>query len=170
MTRGKTRILLVDDSDDDIFLVREAFRESGVAHQLEAISDGEKALSYLREHLDDKPDVLLLDINMPRFSGFDVLEWVQSDPKLRSIPVVMLTTSDQPEDIRRATEGGAQDYFRKPVEFGQLRELASQVMQRWGARCEASSDQPETPGNPPKSMPADPPDADSSDDDSASAQ
>ena len=96
MPKTEPHILLVDDSDDDIFLVREAFRESGVAHRLDAISDGEEALSYLREHANDRPDVVLLDINMPRFSGFDVLEWVQSDPELRSIPVVMLTTSEQP--------------------------------------------------------------------------
>lgn len=132
MPRTEPHILLVDDSDDDIFLVREAFRESGVAHRLEAISDGEKALSFLKANLEDRPDVVLLDINMPRFSGFDVLEWVQSDPDLRSIPVVMLTTSEQPEDVRRATEGGARDYYRKPVEFRHLRDLACRVLDRWG--------------------------------------
>ena len=131
MSNAETRILLVDDSDDDIFLVREAFKDSGIAHRLDAISDGEEAMSFLRED-GNRPDVLLLDINMPRFSGFDVLEWVQSDPQLRDIPVVMLTTSDQPEDIRRATEGGARDYFRKPVEFSGLRELACSVLDRWG--------------------------------------
>lgn len=132
MPKSETRILLVDDSDDDIFLVREAFKDSGVAHRLDAISDGEEALSFLRED-GNRPDVVLLDINMPRFSGFDVLEWVQSDPRLRDIPVVMLTTSDQPDDIRRATEGGARDYFRKPVEFSGLRELACSVLDRWGS-------------------------------------
>ena len=131
MPNAETRILLVDDSDDDIFLVREAFKDSGVAHRLDAISDGEEAMSFLRED-GNRPDVVLLDINMPRFSGFDVLEWVQSDPQLRDIPVVMLTTSDQPEDIRRATEAGARDYFRKPVEFSGLRELACSVLDRWG--------------------------------------
>jgi len=131
MPDSETRILLVDDSDDDIFLVREAFKESGIAHRLDAISDGEAALSFLRED-GNRPDVVLLDINMPRFSGFDVLEWVQSDPNLRDIPVVMLTTSEQPEDVRRATEGGARDYFRKPVEFSGLRELACSVLDRWG--------------------------------------
>ena len=131
MASSETRILLVDDSDDDIFLVREAFKESGVAHRIDAISDGEQALNFLRED-GNRPDVVLLDINMPRFSGFDVLEWVQSDPQLREIPIVMLTTSEQPEDVRRATEGGARDYFRKPVEFRQLRDLACRVLDRWG--------------------------------------
>ena len=93
MPNTQPHILLVDDSDDDIFLVREAFRESGVAHRLDAISDAEEALSFLRENQNGRPDVVLLDINMPRFSGFDVSEWVQSDPELRSIPIVMLTTS-----------------------------------------------------------------------------
>jgi len=132
MSKSETRILLVDDSDDDIFLVREAFKESGVAHRLDAISDGEKALNFLKED-GNRPDVVLLDINMPRFSGFDVLEWVQSDPSLREIPIVMLTTSEQPEDVRRATEGGARDYFRKPVEFSHLRDLACRVLDRWGS-------------------------------------
>lgn len=132
MSSNLTRILLVDDSDDDILLVREAFRESGAAHRLDAVSDGEEALSYLREHVDDQPDVVLLDVNMPRFSGFDLLEWVQSDPRLREIPVVMLTTSEQPEDVRRATEGGACDYLRKPVEFHKLRDLARRVIEHWG--------------------------------------
>ena len=142
MPNAETRILLVDDSDDDIFLVREAFKDSGIAHRLDAISDGEEAMSFLRED-GNRPDVVLLDINMPRFSGFDVLEWVQSDPQLRDIPVVMLTTSDQPEDIRRATEGGARDYFRKPVEFSGLRELACSVLHRWGpgaGNSESASD------------------------------
>jgi len=132
MSSCETHILLVDDSDDDIFLVKEAFRESGMAHRIHAISDGEKALDFLKKNIADRPDVVLLDINMPRFSGFDVLEWVQSDPELRSIPVVMLTTSEQPEDVRRATEGGARDYFRKPVEFNHLRDLACRVLKRWG--------------------------------------
>lgn len=138
MSNHETRILLVDDSDDDIFLVREAFRESGVAHRFNAVSDGEKALNYLREHLEERPDVVLLDINMPRFTGFDVLEWVQSDPELREIPVVMLTTSEQPEDVRRATEGGAREYYRKPVDFRQLRDLACRVIERWGAGSNGS--------------------------------
>jgi len=132
MSKKETHILLVDDSDDDIFLVREAFRESGVAHRIDAISDGEQALNFLRDKTAHRPDVVLLDINMPRFSGFDVLEWVQSDPDLREIPIVMLTTSEQPEDVRRATEGGARDYFRKPVEFSHLRDLACRVLDRWG--------------------------------------
>ena len=131
MPRPETRILLVDDSDDDIFLAREAFKASGIAHRLDSISDGEAALNFLGEN-GNRPDVILLDINMPRFSGFDVLEWIQSDLQLRDIPVVMLTTSDQPEDIRRATEGGARDYFRKPVEFSGLRDLACSVLDRWG--------------------------------------
>ena len=123
MPETETRILLVDDSDDDIFLVHEAFKESGVAHRLDAISDGEEALSFLRED-GNRPDVVLLDINMPRFSGFDVLEWVQSDPELREIPIVMLTTSEQPEDVRRGPaddiagvlEGGLQLVLAAPAE------------------------------------------------------
>ena len=133
MPSDVTRILLIDDSEDDIFLVKEAFRESGQAHSLEAISDSQAAMDYLRENRANRPDVMLLDINMPRYSGFDVLDWLQSDPQLREIPVVMLTTSEQPEDVRRATEGGARDYFRKPVDFDRLRDLARQLLQRWGS-------------------------------------
>ena len=127
-------VLLVEDSPADVFLVRRAMQESGGNFQLEVADDGEKAIRIL-ERVDagtdtKAPDILVLDVNVPRKTGNEVLEWLRRSPRHGKIPVVMISSSDSPDDRRRALELGATEYFRKPstlAEFMQLGKLVRRL-------------------------------------------
>ena len=114
-------ILLVEDSEPDILLTEEAFSEARVPNRLHIVRDGEEALQFLRregEHAQaPRPDVILMDINMPRKNGLEVLEEIKADADLRSIPVLILTTSQAEDDVRRSYSGHASSYVVKPVGF-----------------------------------------------------
>ncbi|MDO4245591.1 MAG: response regulator [Deinococcus sp.] len=114
-------ILLVEDSEPDILLTEEAFSEARVRNRLHVVRDGEEALQFLRREGDyaaaPRPDVILMDINMPRKNGLEVLEEVKADPSLRSIPVLILTTSQAEDDVQRSYSGHASGYVVKPVGF-----------------------------------------------------
>ncbi|GGR02623.1 response regulator [Deinococcus ruber] len=114
-------ILLVEDSEPDILLTQEAFEDARIANNLHVTRDGVEALSFLRRQAPfenaARPDVILLDINMPRKSGLEVLNEVKADPDLRHIPVVILTTSQADEDILKSYQGHASSYIVKPVGF-----------------------------------------------------
>lgn len=128
-------ILLVDDNDDDIVLLEESFSESKFVNLLHVVRDGEEALAYLRREGDYAgtalPGLVLLDINMPRLNGFEVLAAMKADPALRMIPVVMLTTSTRDEDIVRSYDGGACSFVSKPVNFEKLKEVIKQFALYW---------------------------------------
>ena len=114
-------ILLVEDSEPDILLTQEAFAEAQVKNRLHVARDGDEAIDFLRrqgEHADaPRPDVILLDINMPRKNGLEVLTELKADPQLASIPVLMLTTSQADTDISDAYARHASGYVIKPVGF-----------------------------------------------------
>lgn len=114
-------ILLVEDSEPDILLTEEAFSEARVQNRLHVVRDGEEALQFLRREGEyaaaPRPDMILMDINMPRKNGLEVLEEVKADPNLRSIPVLILTTSQAEDDVRRSYSGHASGYVVKPVGF-----------------------------------------------------
>ena len=114
-------ILLVEDNEPDVILTQEAFEEARVANHLHVARDGVEALEFLRRqgpHAQaPRPDVMLLDINMPRKNGLEVLEELKADPELRSIPVIVLTTSQAEEDILRSYQSHASSYVVKPVGF-----------------------------------------------------
>ncbi|MFC4454546.1 response regulator [Deinococcus sonorensis] len=114
-------ILLVEDNEPDILLTQEAFEDARIANHLHVARDGVEAMAFLRREppFQDapRPDVVLLDINMPRKSGLEVLEEVKQDHDLRHIPVVILTTSQADEDILRSYQGHASSYIVKPVGF-----------------------------------------------------
>ncbi|HLJ09867.1 MAG TPA: response regulator [Planctomycetaceae bacterium] len=128
-------ILLVDDNDDDVVLLEESFRDSHFVNLLQVVHDGEEAILYLRRqgrHQNAKvPGLVLLDINMPKKNGFEVLQIMKSDPVLRTIPVVMLTTSTRDEDIVRSYDGGACSFVSKPVNFEKLKEVIKQFTLYW---------------------------------------
>ncbi|GGR44599.1 response regulator [Deinococcus seoulensis] len=125
-------ILLVEDSEPDIVLTREAFAEAGVLNNLHVARDGVEGLELLRGTLPadglpapqriPRPDVILLDINMPRMNGLEFLQELKRDPDLMTIPVIMLTTSQAEEDILRSYQAFAASYVVKPVEFGRFYE------------------------------------------------
>lgn len=117
-------ILLVEDSEPDVILTQEAFAAAGVSNRLHVTRDGVEALAFL--HRQDgyadvpRPDVILLDINMPRKNGLEVLAEIKRDPLLMTIPVIILTTSQADEDILRSYQAHAASYVVKPIEFGQF--------------------------------------------------
>lgn len=117
-------ILLVEDNEDDVLLTKRAFQKNNVKNELVVVSDGREALDWLfgeGEHAGRDasvlPELILLDVNMPRVGGLEVLEKVRADPRTAFVPVVMLTSSKQEEDLIRSYELGANSYVRKPVAF-----------------------------------------------------
>ena len=114
-------ILLVEDNEPDVLLTLEAFEEASVPNHLHVARDGVEALRFLRreaEHADaPRPDVILMDINMPLKNGLEVLDEIKADPALSTIPVVMLTTSQAEDDIRSSYMRHASGYVVKPVGF-----------------------------------------------------
>jgi CheY-like chemotaxis protein len=128
-------ILLVDDNEDDVVLLEESFRDSKFLNLMQVVNDGEEALAYLRREgqygAAKTPGLVLLDINMPRMNGFEVLRAMKADPLLRTIPVVMLTTSTRDEDIARSYDSGACSFVSKPVNFEKLKEVIKQFTLYW---------------------------------------
>jgi CheY-like chemotaxis protein len=124
-------VLLVDDDPGDVLLVREAFDDHKVGNLLSVVSDGVEALEYVRAQGSygdaNRPDLVLLDLNLPRKSGIEVLEEIKSDPELSTIPVVVLTTSEAEEDIVRAYKLHANAYITKPVDFEQFTRIVHQI-------------------------------------------
>lgn len=128
-------ILIVDDSEDDVLLLQEAFSDCPLVSFIEAVEDGEQALQYLRRESPfpnaRRPGLVLLDINMPKKNGFEVLTEMRSDPLLSNVPVVMLTTSKQESDILRAYANGACSFISKPVNFDRMRDIAQNFALYW---------------------------------------
>jgi CheY-like chemotaxis protein len=125
-------VLLVEDDPGDVQLTREAFEEHKVRNRLTVVSDGVDALAYLRRDTTVypdavRPDLILLDLNLPRIDGREVLHEIKGDPELRSIPVVVLTTSQADEDIARSYNLHANAYVTKPVDFEQFVRVVRQV-------------------------------------------
>lgn len=117
-------ILLADDDEEDQMFTREALEESGWPHDLFCVNDGEELLDYLGDQNSSYPDgvvrlpdIILLDLNMPRKDGRETLQYLKNDPHLKSIPVVVLTTSCSEQDILESYSIGANTYITKPVTF-----------------------------------------------------
>lgn len=130
----KVQVLLIEDNEDDVLLTQEAFHEvegmtiSGVAR------DGRAAFEFLSGLVQERktlPDVICLDINMPRMNGFEVLEKIKGSPALRHIPVIMLTTSSREEDIHHAYAQGASAYIIKPQVFSKYKEFIKSFAEYW---------------------------------------
>jgi CheY-like chemotaxis protein len=124
-------VLLVEDDPGDVLLIREAFDFNKVHNNLNVVSDGEQALDYLRgtgEYTDRvRPDLVLLDLNLPRKDGREVLAEVKSDPDLRTIPIVVLTTSEAEEDVLKSYQLHANAYVTKPVDFERFVSIVRQI-------------------------------------------
>ncbi len=124
MTVRPADILLVEDNPGDVVLMREALREAEVHNTLHVAPDGREALAFLRREgayaAAPRPDLILLDLNLPRLNGHEVLAAIKDDPTLRRIPVVMLTTSDAPSDVRAAYDHHVNSYITKPVDLEQF--------------------------------------------------
>ncbi len=129
------QILLVEDSASDAFMTREALREGRVLNQIETVTDGEQAIAYLRRvaPYEDvaRPDLILLDFNLPRKDGREVLAEVKADGHLSAIPIVVLTTSAAEADIARAYKLQANAYVTKPVDFDQFMRAVANIENFW---------------------------------------
>lgn len=122
---AKKLILLVEDNPDDEFLTKDALRTGGVAHDLVVARDGAEAVQWIFTEEDSSasprtPDLVLLDLKLPKLSGFDVLERIRSDERTIGLPVVILTSSSEYQDIERSYANGANSYVRKPVNFSEF--------------------------------------------------
>ena len=128
-------LLVVEDNDDDFLFTERAFKKSRFANPLVRTRNGEEALDYLyqRGQFADapRPAMMLLDLNMPGINGYTVLEKIKSDPSLRSIPVVVLTTSDDPRDIEKCYDIGANSYVHKPVDLPGFIEAIARLKDYW---------------------------------------
>jgi CheY-like chemotaxis protein len=124
-------VLLVEDDPGDVVLIREAFDEKKVGNRLSVVSDGVDAMAFLRREGEyaeaPRPDLILLDLNLPRKNGREVLEEIKGDPELRLIPVIVLTTSEAEEDIVRSYELHANAYVTKPVDFDRFAGVVHQI-------------------------------------------
>jgi len=128
-------ILVVDDNEDDVLLLQESLCGLPSVNLLHAVHDGEEALSFLRREgqyaAASRPSLVLLDINMPKKNGFEVLTEMKSDPLLRIIPVVILTTSNRDADVMAAYGNGACSFVTKPVDFDRLKLIAEHFACYW---------------------------------------
>ncbi len=124
-------VLLVEDDPGDVVMTREALAESKVMNQLHVVSNGEDAMRFLRREAPyedaPRPGLVLLDLNLPRLDGREVLGLVKGDPDLRRIPVVVLTTSQAEEDVLRSYDHHANAFVTKPVDFDRFLEVVRQV-------------------------------------------
>jgi len=138
-------VLVVDDSEDDVVLLKEAFSDCPMVEFVGAVEDGEQALQFLRRQGEfesaRRPGLVLMDINMPRKNGFEVLSEMRSDIQLSNVPVVMLTTSKQESDILRAYEGGACSFIAKPVSFDTMKSVARQFALYWTTVADIPQDE-----------------------------
>ena len=131
-------ILVVEDQENDILLLRRAFASAAMTNPVHIVRDGEEALAYLTgegkysnraEH--PLPDLVLLDLKLPRMDGFEVLEWIRKQPGIRGLPVVVLTSSDQIRDINKAYEFGANSFLVKEFDFQNFVEVAKLLQRYW---------------------------------------
>lgn len=139
MTRKAMQtILLVDDNPDDRDLALLAFEQSKIANEIVVAEDGVAALDYLfgtgafaGRDMTETPQIILLDLNLPKLDGLEVLKRIRSDPRTRRLPVVILTSSDEQRDVVESYERGANSYIRKPVDFAQFIEAVKQLGLYW---------------------------------------
>jgi CheY-like chemotaxis protein len=124
-------VLLVEDDPGDVMLIREAFAENKVGNVLSVVNDGVEAMKFVRGEGEyaslERPDLVLLDLNLPRKSGAEVLAEIKGDASLSTIPVVVLTTSQAEEDVLRSYEMHANAYVTKPVDFERFGEIVRQI-------------------------------------------
>ena len=129
------QILMIEDNEGDVLLTTEAFKSAKVANKLSVVRDGVEAMDFLRRKGEfasaPRPDLILLDLNLPRRDGRQVLADIKSDPQLRLIPVVVLTSSKAEQDVLKVYELHANCYIVKPVDFNNLMEVVKSIENFW---------------------------------------
>jgi CheY-like chemotaxis protein len=156
-------VLLVEDREDDVILVRKAFEKAELANPVYVVRNGEEAVAYLTG--DDSfsnrneyplPDLILLDLKMPKLDGFETLLWIRNQPGIRNIPVIILTSSEQSGDVTKAYALGANSFLVKPADFQHSIELVKLLHRYWlrtSRLPQTFRPEPTSNGTPPKSVP-----------------
>jgi two-component system, chemotaxis family, response regulator Rcp1 len=133
LNKKDIRILIIDDSPSDAELAVQAFRQSKMSNEITVVTDGKEALSYLLKkgkYADAvRPDLILLDLNLPKVDGYSVLKEIKQDESLKSIPVVILTTSEDEKDVQAAYRLQASAFITKPVDFVKFVSVAKDIQQ-----------------------------------------
>jgi CheY-like chemotaxis protein len=128
-------VLLVEDNPSDVYLTQVAFRRSRTGSEIHVVEDGIQAMAFLRQELPyagaPRPDLVLLDLNLPRKDGYKVLAEMKADPDLRKIPVIVLTTSTAEADVDRCYESHANCYIAKPVDFDEFERVIQEIESFW---------------------------------------
>jgi CheY-like chemotaxis protein len=135
MAKNKNLLILIEDDANDVLLFQKAISKCSLDVELVVLRDGEKAIAYLAGDKDSEnqknPDLILLDLKLPRKSGLEVLEWIKTDPALQSTPVVILSSSKQTQDVNNAYKLGANSYLVKPTGFTELNKLIEDLGSYW---------------------------------------
>lgn len=138
MNNGDHFILLIEDNPNDVMLLQRAITRSGLELPHQTVEDGDAAVRYLAgegEFADRQshplPTLVLMDLKLPRRSGFEILEWLRAQPGLQRLPVIVFSSSEQPADIHRAYELGANSYLVKPVRFEELEDILRALHAYW---------------------------------------
>ena len=143
-------VLIVDDNPADIELIREAFAENGIDACIEVAEGGAQALAWLRGDgaggPPPRPDLILLDLKMPSVDGHQVLQAIKADPRMRQIPVVVMTSSEHPDDVANAYASAANTYIVKPVQWGRLLNTVKSLEQFWFNAATLPAGSPEPAG------------------------
>lgn len=131
-------VLIVENDPNDVLLIKRAFRRAELDIPIQVVKSGEEAIDYLsgappfdERQLFPLPVMLVVDLKMPRVSGFDVITWVRAQPKLKRLPIVVLTSSRDATDVERAYEAGASSYLVKPVAFDALQKMLTTFGHYW---------------------------------------
>jgi CheY-like chemotaxis protein len=134
------KVLLVEDDINDVILIRRAFKKANMIEPIQIVENGEDAIDYLAgtgKFRDRKiyplPSLILLDLKLPRKSGHEVLNWVKKQPKIKRIPIVVISSSKRSPDINRAYDLGANSYMLKPISFGVLLKKIKEIDKYWFA-------------------------------------
>jgi CheY-like chemotaxis protein len=128
---ARATVLYVEDEEYDVLFMRRAFEKSQKAYDLKVVTDGQKAIDYLADPQQLRPDLILLDLNLPLVSGFEVLEWMRKTTGYQELPVVIFSSSARPEDRIRAEATGADDYVQKPSSALEFRSVIDYLERRW---------------------------------------
>jgi CheY-like chemotaxis protein len=138
MTQKCRTILVAEDDAEDAFFLQRAFIQSGIQVRMDFVKDGQETISYLKgeDGFEDRhrfpfPGLLLLDLKMPKLDGFDVLRWLQTQAGLRRLPVTVLSSSEEPCDVNRAYDLGANSYLVKPAANDNLSDIVEKIRYYW---------------------------------------
>lgn len=131
-------ILLVEDNPGDVLLIREALQHSNIPHHLQTVGDGQSALDliFACDHTPPCPDLIILDLNLPRVDGHQVLQAIKTDERTKTVPVIIMSSSVSPADVQRAYEFHANSYIRKPGDLDDLFRMVAAIETYWFGAAE----------------------------------